>query len=264
MYPDYYASSPSDTLQTMDTQFSKWSYDLSEGSTAIPFVMAHAPAETHTKLVEIDRTFWALGDHAAVDTTAHADTTAAIVLDRFRKTDSQRSDPSRRTAKITKHSPDNHSDKSLSKRAAMIAKSQALKDDSLVVSKSASQRRSALHKKRKRRSIMPSPPPIARKFEPEPKLESSAEQTRPTILILNQNDDNQRREVDSALQGKHLDLDSNQHLCDLMAKLNRPKADDHVTEGRIVELDEETVEQTRNTHRLKGKARKKAKSGKGR
>lgn len=261
LFTDYFDTRPADVLQNMDTQFSKWSYELNEGITAIPFVMAQAPAETHTRLVEIDRHFWAAGDGQVFDDTARTDAAAAAVLNRFQKTGSGRPTTSRRTAQMKDGILDNRHDKAMSKRAALIAKSKAAKDSSLVVSNSASQRRSAMHKNKNRRSIMPSPPPTARRLRPESTTEPLTEQRRPTIFILNKPEDDERHEVDSALQDRRIDPDNRQHLEELMNKLNKAITEKGGgSDSRIVDLDEETPEQAGKAHRLKGKARKKARN----
>ncbi|KAJ4362098.1 hypothetical protein N0V95_001555 [Ascochyta clinopodiicola] len=265
--PDYYAAHPQDILHGMDTHFSKYSYDLHEGSTAIPFVMVQAPADTHAQLVAVDRKLWAAGDFDPVEGSSENDTAAAALLERFQKTDNQRATSTRHITQVTGAKTDDgyaiHKDKSTSKRAALIEKSQASKDSLLVVGKSANQRRSAMQKNKKRRSIMPSPPPANRKQEKKPKAESPTEETRPTILILNQKEDDQRRDVDSALQDRRLDFDNTQHLQELMKKLGEAMTEKNgVSEGQKVEedlvSDGNTEDQARKT-RLKGEARGSAK-----
>ncbi|UPX18291.1 uncharacterized protein EKO05_0008594 [Ascochyta rabiei] len=239
LYSDYYAAYPQDILQGMDTQFSKYSYDLHEGSTAIPFIMAQAPADTHAQLVAVDRKLWTAGGSNTTEDTPANETAAATVLERFQNIENQRLASIRRITQAEGAKSEDvyalHNDRSISKRAAFIAKSQASKHSLLVVGKSANQRRPAMHKNKKRRSIMLSPPPTDRKHEQKLKPELPAEQTRPTILILNQKEDNQRRDMDSALQGKRLDLDNTQHVHELMEKLGKAMTEDHeANEGQIV------------------------------
>ncbi|XPS67882.1 hypothetical protein M3J09_000176 [Ascochyta lentis] len=269
LYPDYYATYPQDVLQGMDTQFSKFTYDLHEGSTAIPFVMAQAPAKTHAKLVAVDRKLWTSDDGHVVEDSVDNDAAAVFVLERFQKTDRQRATSNRRALQAkndgSDHRHESHNDKPTSKRAALIARSQATKDSSLVISKSANQRRSAIHRNKNRRSIMPSPPLIVRRQEQKTTPEPPIEQTKPTILILNQKEDDQRRDVDSALQNNGIDLDDTQQLQELMRKLGKAMTEqDKASEGQVVEKIEEVdldgaADRASKVHRLKGKARKDAK-----
>ncbi|KAF2633264.1 hypothetical protein BU25DRAFT_486409 [Macroventuria anomochaeta] len=267
LYPDYHAIYPQDVLQSMDTQFSKWSYDHNEGTAAIPFVMAQAPAETHERLVEVDRKLWVNGTEDAVGDSADSQDTARAMLERVQKEGLKRSSKVDGAAKVgsSRKIDSTRRDESTSKRAALIAKSKAAKESSLVVSKSVGQRRSAMQKNKNRRSIMPSPPPTARKPEPVRKPELQTEQSRPTILIVNQKEGDQRRDVDSALQNRRLDLDNRQQLEALMEQLGKRVSDKNESnEGRVIgevreaELNGDGAEQV---GRLKGKARKKAKSG---
>ena len=57
-FRSYYSQ---DILQNMNTHFSKWSYDLKEGVTALPFVTAQAPINTHEQLVDADQESWVTG-----------------------------------------------------------------------------------------------------------------------------------------------------------------------------------------------------------
>ncbi|KAF9701794.1 hypothetical protein EKO04_000145 [Ascochyta lentis] len=242
LYPDYYATYPQDVLQGMDTQFSKFTYDLHEGSTAIPFVMAQAPAKTHAKLVAVDRKLWTSDDGHVVEDSVDNDAAAVFVLERFQKTDRQRATSNRRALQAkndgSDHRHESHNDKPTSKRAALIARSQATKDSSLVIIRRQEQ-----------------------KTTPEPPIE----QTKPTILILNQKEDDQRRDVDSALQNNGIDLDDTQQLQELMRKLGKAMTEqDKASEGQVVEKIEEVdldgaADRASKVHRLKGKARKDAK-----
>lgn len=262
---DYHAICPDNALQNMDTQFSKWSYDNNEGTTAIPFVMVNAPSDTHEQLVKIDRKLWVEGvEESTAEPARFADVAQAAVRKGLKQSSRGRRTPSmndkQSNGPLSKGDVPGE-DKCVSKRAALIAKSKATKDSSLVASKSVGQKRSAIHKNKNRRSIMPSPPPTARRPEPVKKPEPQPEPTRTTIYVLNQGEDEQRREVDTALQNKQLDFDNRQHLEELMHKINKAIADkEETTEGRVIEeVDGDEAEQAEKTHRLKGKARKRAK-----
>lgn len=214
----------------MDTQFSKWSYDLNEGTTAIPFVMAKAPAETHERLVATDRKLWITnsddndGDGGLKDSQRIAN----ALLERAQDIKDSNEEKSTRVAKTsTSYMTDVLSKgDSTSKRAALIAKSKAAQNNSIVVSKSINQRRSALHKNKSRISAMPSVPPIPKKQElapkpqPQPQPQSQAERSKPTILIFNNNKlKDQRREADSALQTRTIDVESKADVEALMERL---------------------------------------------
>jgi hypothetical protein len=123
------------------------------------------------------------------------------------------------------------------KRAALIAKSRATKDSSLVVSKSVGQRRSALQKNKNRKSIMPSPPPTPTSQEPTPKPEpqpAQPEQPKPTIMIFNNKfgEERKRRAVDAALNNKSINFDSNQEMEAWMAQLQ--KTDSITNAGQVL------------------------------
>ncbi|KAF1926650.1 uncharacterized protein M421DRAFT_6913 [Didymella exigua CBS 183.55] len=262
-FPDHYALYPDNVLQNMDTQFSKWSHDLSEGTTAVPFAMAQAPPDTHESLVKVDREFWITGNESANVESANSKAVAKAVLERAQKK-SPKPLYSTKPAGIPKlkmstASDATSKDDSSSKRAALIAKSKTAKESSLVISRSANQRRSAMHRNKSRRSIMPSPPPTARKLEPVKKQEAQTEESRPTILILDRKEDDQHRELDSALQKGTLDWSNDRHVDLLMKRLRGTEADNDEDRGRVVDRIEET-EQAGKTQRLKRKARKMAKS----
>ena len=238
-YPDYRAIYPRDVLQDMDTQFSKWSYDLNEGTTAIPFVMAQAPTETHQRVAGVDRELWVTGAVETAEDSVNSQDLAKALLERIQKKGSKRLNSSKvpRAPKFGSPSKVDSPRKNdcLSKRAALIAKSKAAKDSSLVLSKSVGQRRSALHKNKNRRSIMSSPPPTVRKPESFRKPEPQIEQSRPTILILNQKEDDQRHEVDSALQNRRIDPDNRRQLEALMEQLGKSLTDkDESSKGRVI------------------------------
>jgi hypothetical protein len=319
----------------MNTQFSKWSYDLKEGVTALPFVIAQAPVTTHEQLVEADKSAWVtsfdvidgdilnsqikakvpfereqdgqpcdktiilalmypvMGEERAiwrkdVESTSGPDgipsweivmrdmrqasklgiqvdinevyirearcpdvpictdddfldalryltsqrcTNATLVLDKPRSAAGkfavvlQPEIPHRISMPLERDSG--------SKRAALIAKSKATKDSWLVVSKSVGQRRSALQKNKNRKSIMPSPPPTPKSQELTPKPESQPEQQKqkPTIMIFGKNLGDERRAVDSALNNKRINFDSNREMEAWMAQLR--KADNTTHEGRV-------------------------------
>lgn len=227
-YPGYNATYPQAVLQTMDTQFSKWSYDLNEGSTAFPFVMAQAPTETHERLVGIDRKLWDIGAESYAADVTDDQATTSILLKGIRKNASKGTRAEKVTG-VVRHGSSDLSSYPLktdvtSKRAALIAKSKATKDGSLVATKSVGQKRSALHKNKNRRSIMPSPPPTARKPEPTENPDSQAEKTKPRFLIYDSQDHKQRRSVDSALQNRSINFEDSHTLESLMEHLGKAKA----------------------------------------
>ena len=247
----------------MDTQFSKWSYDKNEGTTAIPFVMVNASSESHARLVEVDSKLWVKDAEEYMSEPADAmDTAQAVIRKSLRQSSRERPTYSKNAGQAKSHTLGkenvSYEDKSISKRAAFIAKRKAMKDTSLVSSKSLGQRRSAMHKNKNRRSIMPSPPPTARKTEPVKNLETQTKQSRPTIYVFNQGQDEQRYVVDSALQNKRLDLDNRQQLEELMQRIGRAMTDrEETTGGRVVEeVDESVAKQVGKAHRLRDKARK--------
>lgn len=235
-YTGYRATYTQGILQTMDTQFSKWSYDLNEGMTSIPFVMAQAPTETHERLVRVDRKLWVTGADDTDEEMEISQTTAAALLER-----AQQKAPRRASANkvliVMKH---NNSSKantppkedSTSKRAALIAKSKAAKDMSLVATTSIGQRRSTLQRNKNRKSIMPSPPPTARKPEPARKSEMQTEQSKSTMLILNPKEDEQRRDIDSAIRNQHIDFENPQHMQMLMQHLGRSSTE--ISKGQVI------------------------------
>lgn len=236
--PEHYATYPDNVLQNMDTQFSKWSYGLNEGTTAVPFVMAQAPTDTHESLVKVDREVWVTGDESADRETGNSQGAAKAVLERAQKKIPEQLNSSKPTGASKLKVPTNgggpSKDESSSKRAALIAKSKAAKDSSLLVSKSANQRRSAMHKNKNRRSIMPSPPPTARKPEPVTKQKAQTEESKPTALILDRKEDDQRHELDSALQNRSFDWNNDGQLKALMEQLRSTGADISEAGGRVV------------------------------
>jgi hypothetical protein len=264
-YADYHAIHPQDILQSMDTQFSKWSYDNNEGTTAIPFVIANASSESHARLVEVDKKLWVKDTEESMAEPADTkDTVQAVIQKSLKQSSRGRPTDTKNAGQTESHTLGkenvSYEDKSISKRAALIAKSKAMKDTSLVLSKSVGQRRSAMHKNKNRRSIMPSPPPKAKKTEPVKNLKAQTKQSRPTIYVLNQGEDEQRREVDSALQNKRLDLDNRQQLEELMLKVGRAMTDREETTGGLVveDVDEGLGKQVGKAHRLRDRVRKKA------
>lgn len=212
----------------MDTQFSKWSYDLNEGTTAIPFVMTRAPTDTHERLVEIDRKLWDTGVEKSASEGVESQATTKALLEHVE----QKGPSGIRTDKIkiatSRGIPSQAGlppkDDSTSKRAAFIAKSNASKDGSLIASKSVGQRRSAMHKNKNRRSIMPSPPLTVRKPEQAQNPDSRVKDTQSTILMIDPKDDQQRRAVDSALQNQSIDFEDSRTLESLMKQLGKPVA----------------------------------------
>ncbi|KAJ8114229.1 hypothetical protein OPT61_g3850 [Boeremia exigua] len=259
----FHATYPQDVLQTMDTQFSKWSYDLNEGINAVPFVVAHAPTETHSRVIEIDRKLWFTGIGSISDNTVEDQPTTKTML-------GPQINPSKR-AKTSKYptmaeygNPTKASAISkgdfTSKRAAIIAKSKAENDGSLIVSKSVGQRRSAMHRNKNRRTLVQSPPPVSRKLESARETEPQTEQYGPTILLLNSKKDNQRRNVDSTLQHRGIDFENKQFLTSLMEQLGKTKDDS--TTGDLEETEERSLNKYEGEQigRLKGKARMRAKS----
>lgn len=220
---DHYATYPDNVLQNMDTQFSKWSYDLNEGTTGVPFAIAQAPPDTHGSLMKVDREIWVTSDGDADDKTVNNHGAARAVLERAQKKSSKILNVSKSTGapklKIPTATNTASKEDSTSKRAALIAKSKAAKDSALVVSKSANQRRSALQRNKNRRSIMPSPPPMARKAELAKKQAALTEEPRPTVLIMDRKDEDQRRELNSALQNQTLDLSNDRQVEWLMERL---------------------------------------------
>lgn len=248
--PGHYASYPDNVLQNMDTQFSKWSYDLDEGNTAIPFVMAQAPSDTHQSLVKVDRKFW-ITEESVNGETVSSQSEAKAVLERAQRKSLKplESTKSAGAPKLTVSSSGGlaFTDESSSKRAALIAKSKAAKHSSLVISKTANQRRSAMHKNKNRRSIMPSPPPTARKLEPVKKTEAQTEEPPPTVLILDRKVNNQRRELDSALQNGTLDWNNDTHMELLMKQLKNTGANSDVDSREIRKSE---VSRLLNSHTL--------------
>jgi|SRR5690242_18724644 len=224
----YNATYPQGVLQTMETQFSKWSYDLNEGITAIPFVMTRAPTDTHERLVEIDRKLWDTGVEKSASEIVETQATTKVLLEHVEQKGSSGSRIDKITIATSRGTSSQAglppTDDSTSKRAALIAKSKASKDGSLVASKSVGQRRSALHKNKNRRSIMPSPPLTARKPEQAQNPYSQAKDTQSTILMLNPKDDSQRRAVDSALQNQSIDFEDSRTLESLMKQLGKTNA----------------------------------------
>lgn len=337
--PEFRPYHSQDILQNMNTHFSKWSYDLKEGVTALPFVMAQAPANTHEAIVEADRSIWVTGFDSIDGDLLDSQNKAKAPFDReqdgqscdktiiltlvhpvmgdervlWRKDVESTSGPdgvpswniamhdmrqasklelqvdinevyirearcpdvpictdddfldalryltSRRCTNATlvldkprsaaekyaivlepdipdKTSTSLESD-SGTKRAALIAKSRATKDSSLVVSKSVGQRRSALQKNKNRKSIMPSPPPTPTSQEPTPKPEpqpAQPEQPKPTIMIFNNKfgEERKRRAVDAALNNKSINFDSNQEMEAWMAQLR--KTDSTTNAGQVL------------------------------
>lgn len=110
----------------MDTQFSKWSYDLNEGTTGVPFVMAQAPTDTHERLMKVDRELWVMGDKVVNGRTTKCHSTARTVLERAQKSSKLHS-VSRPTGesklKISTAANATSKEDSASKRAALITKS---------------------------------------------------------------------------------------------------------------------------------------------
>lgn len=336
--PEFRPYYTQDILQNMNTQFSKWSYDLKEGVTAIPFVMAQAPATTHKELVETDKGIWVTGFDVIEDDILDSqskgktplerkqdgrpcDKTIILTLiypvmgeeralwrgdvestngpdgvpsweiamrnmrqasklgpqvdinevyirearcpgapictnddflDALRYLTSQRCtnatlvlDKPLSTAEkyaivlqpdsLDKTSAPLESD-SGSKRAALIAKSKATKDSSLVVSKSVGQRRSALQKNKNRKSIMPSPPPTPKFQESTPKSDPQSEKSKSTVMIFGNKIGEERRAVDSALNNKSINFDSNQEMEAWMAHLR--KTDSTTSAGQVLGEDE--------------------------
>jgi hypothetical protein len=232
LYPEYYATYPEDILQSMDTQFSKWSYDLNEGATAIPFVMAQAPAETHARLVKHDRSLWAEKAERPDNTTPIVNYTVEMApLEDGRDSRSEPHTPAEQITHIKNGTSDekrlSYNDKLLTRRAALIAKNKATQNSLLVTTKSVSQIRSAMHNNMHRRSVILSLPPTLRKQEQEPKAESPPEQTRPSIFILSQSEEQQQREVKFAIRENRIDFNNTQHLVDLMSRLQTYTADDN-------------------------------------
>lgn len=230
--PDHYATHPDSVLHNMDSQFSKWSYDLSEGTTGVPFVMAQAPPDTHQSLVKVDRGLWATGEEDADSKTVNSHSIAQAVLERAQKKSSPK------PMGVPKHKVWTAADtaskeNSASKRAVLIAKSKAASDSRLVVSRSANQRRSTMQRNKNRRSIIPSPPPIARKAEPARKQHAPAEQPQATVLIVDRKDENQRHELDSALDSERLHLSNDRHMEWLMKRLKSTGADNE-EDGRML------------------------------
>lgn len=209
----------------MDTQFAKWSYDHHEGVTAIPFVMAQAPAETHARLIEVDRTIWTAGIADDAIESADSRDIASVVLERVQRSSVTRTTSSQEreaaTVNISSKTISPRKGQPTSKRAALIAKSKAANDNLLVSSKSVGQKQSTLHKNKHRRSIMSSPQPTTKRFEPVRKPDAQSEQSKPTIFMLNEQDNVQRHDVDAALQNRNLDFDNTQQLQELMSKLGK-------------------------------------------
>lgn len=228
-HADYHATYPQNVLQTMDTQFSKWSYDLNEGRTSIPFVMARAPSETHERLVGIDRKFWNTGAEDAAEDFVASQATAEMLQGRAQQKAPKRVSSSK-IPKLARHSRLSQGDGSLkddssSKNAALIAKRKVVKDSSLVASKSVGQRRAALQKNKNRKSIMPSPPPTSRKLELLPKSKRQVEPLKQTVLDLNMKEVDQRREVDAALQDGRIDIEDHHQVVRLMQQLGRTETE---------------------------------------
>ncbi|KAJ4402364.1 hypothetical protein N0V91_007229 [Didymella pomorum] len=263
-FPDHYATYPDNVLQNMDTQFSKWSYNLNEGTTSVPFVMAKAPPDTHESLVKVDGKFWATGDEDVDRNTVNSDGSARSVLERAQKKSPKLPNKSKPIGapklKILTAANAAPTEESASKRAALITKSIAAKDSALLVSESANQRRSAMQRNRNRRSIMPSPPPTARRAESGKKQVVQTEESRPNILVVDRKDEDQCRDLDPALGNGKLDLSNDRHMAWLMKRLKSIGADNEENGSRMIGEVEET-EPTGRTQRRKGKARKNAKSG---
>ncbi|KAJ4318579.1 hypothetical protein N0V94_004357 [Neodidymelliopsis sp. IMI 364377] len=225
-------------MRSMETQFSKWSYDLNEGVTAIPFVMAQAPAETHDRLIKIDRKLWAAQSEHSTEGSTLEDTTRAATIQGLESRNSELSTAIKHTGVTRENNLDkgnsSSNDTTLTKRAALIAKRKAVGNNPVIATKSASQRRSAISKNKNRRSIMPSPPPSTRKQDPqsvaETKLESAGEQNRPNILILSQDESQQQRDVQLAIQDQRIDFNNSQQLKELMDKLGVKPVDNSHSE----------------------------------
>lgn len=81
---------------------------------------------------------------------------------------------------------------------------------------------------------MPSPPPTVRKAVPVKKQDAQAEESRRTTLIVDRKDENQRRELDSALKNGGLDLRNDSHIEYLMKRLNSTGADIEGDGGRVM------------------------------
>lgn len=243
----------------MDTQFSKWSYELDEGKTAVPFVMAQAPTDTHESLAKIEKELWATGDENADRAIRNSQSTALAVLERAQK-DKRPLTPSKPTGvrKLRRSGTGDARDDSASKRAALIAKSKAAKDSSLVMSKSANQRRSAMYKNKHRKSIMPSPPIVARKLEPVKKEEAQTEESGPTVLVLDREEDDTRRGIKSALQNGSLDWNNDRQLKALMRQLTNTGTD--ISEATIKDAEVREIygercatNSSRTTNKLAGR-----------
>ena len=237
-FPDHYATYPDDVLQNIDTQFSRWSYDINEGTTGVPFVMAQAPLDTHESLVKVDRELWITGDEDANRKIANSHGAARAVVERAQKKSSKLLSMSKPIGapklKIPTAANAASKEDSASKRAALIAKSKTVKDNALVVSKSANQRRSAMQRNKNRRSIMPSPPHTARKTELVKKQDAQTEESRPTVIIVDRKDEDQRRELDSALQNGKLDPSNDRHMEWLMKRLKSTGADNEEEESQVI------------------------------
>ena len=341
-FRSYYSQ---DILQNMNTHFSKWSYDLKEGVTALPFVTAQAPINTHEQLVDADQESWVTGfdlidgdllnsqskakapferdqsgqscDKSIILTLMHpimgkeqalwskdVESTSGpdgvpswniamrdiaskpglqVNISEVYMREARRPDEPIRTdddfldalryltsqgrtnatlvlekprAAAGKYAlvlqpeiPDKTStpseNDSGTKRAALIAKSKATKDSSLVVSKSVGQRRSTLQKNKNRKSIMPSPPPTPRNQEQTTKPEPQPEQPKPTIMIFGNKFGDERRAVDSALSNKSIDFDNNREMEAWMAQLR--KKDSATNAGQVLgEIDVNTIRSQEN------------------
>lgn len=215
----------------MDTQFSKWSYELREGQTAIPFVMARAPTGTHERLVETDRRLWVTGakDDGADGTYDQITAQALLESTRYAQSSGSRGVNGAKLSASSEPKTEVNAT-SMSKRAALIAKNKAT---SLIVSKSANHKRAALQKNKARKSILSSPPPTLKEQEPAQKPESQTEHSGPTIVIMNPSVQNQRREVESALQNRMIDFTNRPQLEALMEHLSKTSEEPSVE--RIVE-----------------------------
>ena len=80
--PEFRPYYSQDILQNMNTQFSKWSYDLKEGVTALPFVMVQAPANTHEAVVEADKSIWVAGFDLVDGNLLNSQSKAKVPLER--------------------------------------------------------------------------------------------------------------------------------------------------------------------------------------
>ncbi|KAJ4378981.1 hypothetical protein N0V86_005858 [Didymella sp. IMI 355093] len=191
--------------------------------------------DTHESLSKVGREFWVTGEGVDRNTVNIHGATQAV-LQRAQKK-SPKSKPTGTPKIKTSTAGDAHpKNDSASKRAALIAKSKAAKDSTLVVSKSANQRRSAMQRNKNQRITMPLPPPTTRKAGPAEKQGAQTE-SRPTVLIVDREEKAQRRELDSALQSGALDLSNDRHMELLMKRLRSTGADTDEDEGRSIEVE---------------------------